>query len=91
MVSQCFEGSIVGCVRHVMSQFMKEWCALMCIVSIPFPFVLCGVYFNEQSMLEAVMDVLCCVLCIECLGNTVHLCVMVYAERYGVVTMVVSL
>ena len=65
MVSQCFEGSIVGCVRHVMSQFMKEWCALMCIVSIPFPFVLCGVYFNEQSMLEVVMDVLCCVLCIE--------------------------
>ena len=48
-----------------MSEFMKEWCALMCIVSIPFPFVLCGVYFNEQSMLEVVMDVLCCVLGIE--------------------------
>ena len=29
------------------------------------PLVLCGVYFNEQSMLEVVMDVLCCVLCIE--------------------------
>ena len=37
----------------------------MCIVSIPFPFVLCGGYFNEQNMLEVVMDVLCCVLCIE--------------------------
>ena len=28
-------GYIVGCVRHVMSEFMKEWCALMCIVSSP--------------------------------------------------------